>query len=219
MKKIKPKVMVAVPCMEKIDWETVLALFNLPRGTKNAEVHFVPHSGSLVYNARNIFCNTAVQEDYDYIMFIDSDMIFPANVIDKLLALDADVATAVCYGRAGNHNPQVYVEMQPATKDNPNTVSRRPDSVEGVFEIRACGMACCLVGVGLIKEMQSRGINPFEPFGNLGEDFSFCVRAQALGAEMYADGTIPIYHKGVAYYGKEHWVKDPPPPSCEDEKK
>lgn len=205
----KPKVMIAVPCMEKIDYETVMCLMKLPAGTTKADVHARFISGSLIYDARNTFCMDAVKEKFDYIMFIDSDMLFPANVIDRLIDLNADIATAVYYGRTGNYAPQVYTEMLPTTEQRLETVSQRPDNVDGVFEIKACGMACCLVSVGLIKEMFARNINPFEPFGHLGEDFSFCVRAYDLGAEIVADGTIPIYHKGIAYYGKEHWVKDP----------
>lgn len=204
----KPKVMVAVPCMEKIDWETVTALLNLPAGTKNAELHMRTKNGSLIYDARNDFCTQAVREKFDYIMFIDSDMIFPSNIIDKLLALDADIATAVCYSRQGKHNPQVYTQMLPSDDEHPFTRSTRATDVEGVFEIKACGMACALVSVGLIREMFNRNINPFEPFGHLGEDFSFCVRANELGAEIVADGSIPILHKGVAYYGKDEWVRE-----------
>ena len=210
-KERKPKVMVAVPCMKEINYRTVRSLFALPRVT-NAELHYESIEGSLVYIARNDFCEMAVTQGYDYIMFIDSDMVFPSNVINKLIALDADVATAVCYGRTGNHAPQVYSEMKPATWFRKNPISKRCDNVDGIFEIKGCGMACCLIGVGLIREMLKRNIRPFEPFNGLGEDFAFCVRARKLGAVMLADGSIPIGHIGEAIYTKEDWVKDTPTP-------
>lgn len=202
----KPKVLVAVPCMATIPYETVVALMNIK--SDRAELHLEFISGSLVYDSRNEFCSMAVKGNYDYIMFIDSDMVFPGNIIDRLMALDADIATAVCYGKVEPHNPQVYTEMKPTTWYRKKTISQRPASMDGVFKIKACGMACCLVSVGLVKEMFRRNINPFEPFGHLGEDFAFCVRAHKLGAVMLADGSINIGHIGREIFTKEHWRKD-----------
>ena len=203
---MKPKVMSAVPNMGHIHHLTVNSLFALPSVTE-AELHYESIAGSLIYDARNEFCSMAVKGNYDYVMFIDSDMVFPANVINKLIALNADVATAVCYGRIGQHNPQVYTEMKPTTWYRKETASKRPKSVDGIFKIKACGMACCLVSVGLIREMFRRNINPFEPFGHLGEDFSFCVRAHKMGAVMLADGSIPIGHVGESVFTKADWVQ------------
>lgn len=203
---MKPKVMVAVPCMKELPFETVYALLHLRSEVADLELDFI--EGSLVYDARNEFCRRAVQNGFDYIMFIDSDMVFPLKVVDKLLALNADVATAVCYGRTGKHEPQVYKEMKPSTWYRKYVIVDRCTDVEGVFPIKACGMACCLIKTSLIKKMYKHNWNPFDPFGHLGEDFSFCARARRLKAKILADGSMTIGHIGVKAFTKEDWERD-----------
>lgn len=202
----KPRVYVAVPCMKEIPFETVFALTHLTSELADMELDFI--EGSLVYDARNEFCRRAVQNGFDYIMFIDSDMVFPAKVVDRLLRHDADIVTAVCYGRTGKHEPQVYKEMKPSTWYRKYVIVDRCTDVDGVFSIKACGMACCLIKTDLIKKMFNRNMNPFDPFGHLGEDFSFCVRARRFKAKMIADGTITIGHVGKEVFTKEDWVKE-----------
>ena len=205
----KPKIMVAVPCMETIPYQTVVSLMALQA---DAELHLEFISGSLVYDARNQFCEKAVNEGYDYLMFIDSDMTFPANTITTLLRHDADIATAVCYGRIGTHSPQVYVDMKPKGLFRKEPLCKRAENINGVFPIKACGMACCLIKTNVIRKAIKKYGYPFEPFGGLGEDFAFCYRINKLGAWMVADASIPIGHIGVTEYTAKDWVKDTPTP-------
>lgn len=202
----KAKVMVAVPCMDYIHYLTAISLGGLPNAT-DAEVHLRYKSGSLVYIARNAFCEEAVNGGFTHLLFIDSDMVFPPKTLQYLLNHDKDIATAVCYARSGNHEPQVYTEMKPATETE-NFHYVRAENVDGVFPIEACGMAVCLIKTDLIRKMLEDNVNPFEPFGCLGEDFSFCVRAREYGAEIVADGTFPIGHVGSAIFTKEDWIKE-----------
>jgi len=202
----KPKILVGIPCMEKVCSLTDISVGNLPNAT-DAEIHLRYGDGSLVYVSRNALCQEAVEGDYTHLFFVDSDMVFPPKTLTWLLAHDKDIATAVCYARGGNHEPQVYTDMKPATKKR-GAVAVRATDVDGVFPIKACGMAVCLIKVDLIRKMFENGINPFEPFGGMGEDFSFCVRAQKLGASMIADGTFPIGHIGTYIYTKKDWIRD-----------
>ena len=68
------KTLIAIPCMDTIPvgfMQSILYL-NKPEGTS---VCFRPNS--LIYDSRNILSLTAIQEGYDRVLWVDSDMMFP----------------------------------------------------------------------------------------------------------------------------------------------
>ncbi len=194
------KILVGMPTLGTIPVKTVASLFALdrPAGT---EIGFV--SNSLVYDARNELCQRAVNGNFDYLFFIDSDMIFPPDTLTKLMALDTDIATAVCYARKGKHEPCVYHKVVKRNLFHDSEAEHVKQIPDGVFEVDGCGMAVCLIKIDVIKRLvkKCKG-TPFEPFGNMGEDLAFCYRARKLGFEIKADATIDIGHIGEAIITK-----------------
>ena len=39
---------------------------------------------SLIYDARNKFCQQAIEGEFDYILWLDSDMVFPSYVLRQI---------------------------------------------------------------------------------------------------------------------------------------
>lgn len=197
------KILIGMPTLGTIPVKTVASLLALdrPAGT---EIGFV--SNSLVYDARNELCQRAVNGGFDYLFFIDSDMIFPADTLTKLLALNTDIATAVCYARKGRHAPCVYKKLCKRSWLHESAAEPCSEIPNGLFEAAGCGMAVCLITAEVVKKMCKKYKNtPFEPFGNMGEDLAFCYRARKLGYRIKADGSIPIGHIGEAIITKEDY--------------
>lgn len=196
------KVLIGIPTTGAIPIKTVQSLMSLKRPAESA---FYFESFSLVYFARNDICDALLKEDWDYLLFVDSDMVFPPDSFERLMALNADIATAVYYGRSGKHQPQVYSRIYPRTNEALQICERFTEVPDGVFEVEGCGMGLCLIKREVIEAVTKEWYAPFEPLPGLGEDFSFCYKARERGFKILADSTIEVGHIGEKVYTKEDY--------------
>lgn len=67
---------------------------------------------------------------------------------------------------------------------------------EHLQKIGRCGMGCCLIKRKVLEDVFKEYKSAFAPMGELGEDFSFCERAKALGYEIYMDWFVKCSHVG-----------------------
>lgn len=200
-----PKVLIAMPCMDTIPVQTVGSLLGLDKPS-GSQIVFV--ANSLVYDARDQLCQIAINNNMDYLLFIDSDMIFPKDSLDKLIARDKDIVSGVYYARKGNHEPVVYKGIKKSPFRKPQIERFTKDELsKDFFEIGACGMGLCLIKIDVIKKIWSKKQEPFRPLKHIGEDLSFCVRAKKSGFKIYADSTIELGHIGQTTFRQSDWVK------------
>ena len=153
------------------------------------------------------FIKLALEEDYDYLFLIDSDLYVQPQTLKHLIALQKDIVSEVYWTRwqPGTFPlPQVWVtghyQMYAAQRGetlNQEEINKRTDeflqmlSVPGTYKVGMLG-ACTLVS----KKALSLGVS-FSQIYNLdlwGEDRHFCIRAAALNLELYADTHYPPYH-------------------------
>lgn len=199
------KVLIGMPALSSIPTKTVasLMLMNKPKDSRTTIV-----SNSLVYDARNSLCQEAVKDGFDYLLFIDSDMTFPPDVIERLVNVNADIATGVCYGRRFPHGPVVYKDVKPRTLFHDSSAEPFTEIPDGIFEVKACGMAMCLIKVDVVKALCKHYRNtPFEPSKNMGEDLTFCYRARKMGFKIMADSSFEVGHIGEAVYTRKDYAR------------
>src|SRR5207249_1876609 len=112
------RVLLGLPVYDKPEVEMVTSLFDMTVTTKHAcRVWF--QSGSLVHRARSIMAAKALEADWDYILFIDGDMKFPADALDRLLKHNVDVVGALCTMR----QPPFLPTMAKFTHDDQGRVT------------------------------------------------------------------------------------------------
>ena len=92
------KTMVCVPCMDTVQTDFVRSLVAM-RPVGDVVPEFV--AGSVVYHSRNRLAQKAVDEGYDYTMWLDSDMVFPPNLMEVLMEdmTGKNLVTGVCHMR------------------------------------------------------------------------------------------------------------------------
>ncbi len=127
-----------------------------------------------------------LEGDCDYLLFLDSDIMVPEDVIEKLIKHDKPIISAICLTE---QNLTGKNEVWPALRmksEKEGFVHPVPiDFVLGdnLLEIAACGFGCCLIKrnvVEAIKELKRSE-------GNLGgEDFLFCYDALKKGFKTFA---------------------------------
>lgn len=191
------KILIGIPCMDKIPVETVASLESLKKPA-GSEIQFV--SNSLVYDARNQLTQEAINKGFDYLLFIDSDMTFSADALDRLIADDKDIVSGVYYARKGNHFPVLFSKIRPKTIFGKPIAEKLNVVPNGLFEIKGCGMGMCLIKVSALGKIFDRYKEPFSPLKLLGEDLSFCYRASKRGFKIYADANVELGHVGTKIY-------------------
>lgn len=154
--------------------------------------------GSLVYDARAKIFNYAKEKKAD-LFFIDSDICFPAVGFDRIVEHDADICSGLYFDRSGKGNPIAYKTIQPKTIIRKKPVVEHIDTYSDYMEVAGVGLGFCLIRNRVLESFDGK-YNPFEPFGCMGEDFSFLYRCRKKGYKIMLDTTFELKHLGEYAY-------------------
>ena len=188
------KVLIAIPCMDEIPTPFVQSLVCLkPRS--DIEYHFSFMCSSLIYDARNMLAKQALDIKADYVLWLDSDIQFKPDLLDRLMddIQDADVVTGLYFMRRAPFSPTIFKLQE--LKDGKVTLEKYLDYPEqSVFPIDAAGLGVCLMKTEVLKLVFEQYGNPFSPLPGWGEDISFFIRAGELEAKMVCDSRLTVGH-------------------------
>jgi len=210
--KSRQSVLIGVPFSRgSLEPEFMLSLINnIFDLTKNGiDGSINTQESSLISSSRN---SIAGKCDSDYLMFIDTDMVFPKDGVRRLIKANKDIIGGL-YFKKGDGNKPVIANIDPET-----------NKFVEFFEVSDEMFQCDTIGTGfmLIKKkvldafteefVRANG-KPFN-FGKIpgtdadeeSEDWAFCRRAKKLGFEVWCDPTIRIGHVGKYIYGKEDFI-------------
>lgn len=187
------KVLIAVPCMD-----TVPSLFcqSLAVLNKTEECAIAFQMGSLIYTSRNNLAAMALKNEVDYVLWLDSDMIFPSDVLKKLLEdrNKGDIITGIYYRRVAPFKPVLYSKLSIDDKGCQwEGIEEYPDEC---FEVEGCGFGCVLTPTSVFLDVTAKFGDMFAPINGVGEDLSFCWRARECGYKIIADPDIQLGHVG-----------------------
>ena len=152
-------------------------------------------------DARNTVAQTALDKDFDFVFFMDSDMSFPKGALAMLfrhrLYLDDDVAVigGIYCSRSNDHRWHVYdwEEEKACWK------SKRFNLNSGLHKVDAIGTGCMLIDVNVFKIL---GMPWFEykyqqiegKWERQSEDMVFCNKCKEAGIPIYADSEVICGH-------------------------
>ena len=197
------KTMVCVPCMDTVQTDFVRSLVAM-RPVGDVVPEFV--AGSVVYHSRNRLAQKAVEEGYDFTLWLDSDMVFPPNLMEVLMEdmTGKNLVTGVCHMRRPPYRPCIWKTLRQGIDMEENQSVGYDDYPRGgMFQVEGCGFACIMVRTGVIKDVIARYSEAFAPLPGYGEDLSFCIRARGCGYDIWVDPTIEVGHKGSIIVNKE----------------
>jgi len=184
------KTLICVPCYDMMESGFVECLYKM---RKVGQVDLEILAGSLIYDARNRLADKAVKGNYDYILWLDSDLIFAEDaLIDLFEAIKGkDFVSGVYYRRKPNHQPCLYKTLRMGL-DGP-TSEDFDEIPEGEFEIEGCGFGMVLMKTEIIKAI---GAGAFSPINGFGEDLSFCLKARRAGYQLFGTSKVKCGHIG-----------------------
>ena len=193
------KILIAVPCMDSVPSQFAQSLAVL---TKVEDCAIAFQMGSLIYTSRNNLASMAVQKGVDYVLWLDSDMIFPNDVLKKLLEdrEKGDIITGIYYRRVAPFKPVLFSKLN---IDENGCEWEGYDSYpeDEIFEVEGCGFGCVLTPTSVFLDVMAKYGDMFAPIGGVGEDLSFCWRARSCGYKIVADPNVQLGHVG-------HYVVD-----------
>jgi GT2 family glycosyltransferase len=203
------KTMIAVPCMDQVQTEFCKSLCNLKH------IGSVKHSFtscSLIYQARTDLGQIAIQEKSDFVLWLDSDMVFRPDLLIRL-SKDMDegreMVSAVYFKRKPPFTPICYKTLEYSEHDNKPAYKLEPYldyPKDDVFQAAGCGFGAVMMTTDLIRKVAERFGYPFSPMMGIGEDLSFCWRVNQLGVPIWCDSRIKVGHSGVMTVTEETYL-------------
>lgn len=190
-------IILCMPCKSDIPVETS----NCVMATNVSAVRVM--QGSLIDDMRDMMAKDTIKDGYTHLLFIDSDMVFKNEDIERLIADDKDVVTGICFKRVFPYTPAIYRSEE----ENYKIYADYPQ--DSLFEVDACGMAFCLIKVEALKAVLDHYGTMFMRDYPLGEDMSFCKRWKSLSKDnkIYCDSRAKIGHIGTAIITEETYKK------------
>lgn len=236
------RVLVSVPAWGEIYPEAYINhVASLMRETKSSkdtgiELVFAPMIRSAICCARNELVRTMKRLDCTHLFFMDDDMLMPENAIHRLVRVNGDIVSGLCYLRTPPHFPSMFIDPDDGTgkiyfiQDWPKNQTIQVDAV---------GSACVLIKRHVfekIEELEFPGDRVTCPECNhihmpwpvkaaneglwylygkarpgehtVGEDIFFCKLARQAGFKIFVDTSVEFGHIGPPMvYDSEYFEK------------
>lgn len=156
----------------------------------NAEIRFETMEGYQIPFARNQVVENALKNKSDYIFFLDVDMVFPPNVLIKLLSYKKQIVNALAFRRQYPHFPAVFKWNQ--ENNCYETIHYKQNS--GLIECDATGMACILIETSVFKQLE----RPWYYYKDnlFSSDLTLCSHIKEKNIPIFVDTSTTIGHIG-----------------------
>lgn len=218
-----PILAVCVPCLDT--W-TAFTAFDMTALFAELHQHPIPiykhqgihgclhprliiHQSSVLPLSREILVMKALELGAEWILFLDSDMRFPADLVHFLLSHKVDIVSCQYAKKSGPKQP--VIDYDPEAGE-----------LKGLVNTQAIATGCCLIRADVFRRIPrpwfafvsgAEEHRPGDPTSTvLGEDIYFSRKAMACGYRLYVDFNLSkhIGHVGPVqfYLDGPRWAKD-----------
>lgn len=169
-------------------------------------VKIVVEPYTYIHVARTNILTKAISLNATHVLFIDDDMIFGKDALDKLLSHNKEIVGGLYYKRIAPHTPVIYRQV------GQELIIPADFPQDRLFDVDAIGTGFLLIDINVFKNSEP----PFFYYGkpkdfglkqndlyDLGEDTTFCLKMRREGKRIWVDPTIPLGHRGSKVFSKE----------------
>lgn len=209
------KILIAIATEANVCNDTMMSIYNMKKPENTETTLCIIHSYNIA-DGRNQLVDIMLQGDYDYIFFVDSDVVLPVNALDDLYHMQWYFCTGT-YPRK---------ELDTLTRDDPFTTLYRHAEINKtsycpyfmpfselpenqLTQVDCCGFGCVLLRRDLFEKLDK----PYFFFAHeecgpdgsgqpycIGEDMYFCRQVVQKGLEIWAHGNVICGHVGNFMY-------------------
>jgi hypothetical protein len=197
----KKKILIAVPCKDMMYSHFAYCLqelveYHTRRGIET-QVEF--NMGTLIGSQREKLADKALEVEATHILWLDSDMMFPKTICEKLLSHDLDFV-------ACNYSTRALPTRSVAFAEIGEWDSFIGKDETGLISIAGVGLGCALIKTAMLDDIPK----PWFPItynvdanDYLGEDMNFCQKIIESGyvVAIDCDASREVYHIGSIAFG------------------
>lgn len=185
------KLAICVPSGEMVhmDFAVSLSAMLARLGVQRVRCSIYNAKTTILSKGRQTLVNQALSTGSTHILFLDSDMSFPADTAFRLLQHDLDIVGAAYPTRREERL------MNSAQKRWGERLKAGPD--DGVVEVDYIGFGVILFRAEVFRRIEKpwfpieyRGVDPEKGEIWVGEDFGFCEKARAAGYRVHVDAGL-----------------------------
>jgi len=218
----KPSLYIAMPCYDMVKINTMISMVKLIAQLTHAGIKMEVNTMKSPYiaYARNILTARFMKSDYDYLLFVDSDVEFEPECPLRMLVAQKDI---VCTPYRIKTKDPAQVKYTTTVKDTQNV----PILPGGLIEILQGPAGMMMIHRRVfeklmkerpdleIKTQQHKDLFPkdlkifsfwdctFKDGIWTGDDIAFCNLARSVGFKLHANIESPLTHHGsYGYQGK-----------------
>ncbi len=186
------KIIIGMPSTEMMKAKTAHAIGCLAI-TNHDIIDFLMMQSCDISASRTWLVRQSLEKGATHLLFIDSDMLFPPETLDRLLAHDKDIIGV-------EYNKRKF-PIQTVTSYLPDVEKSETEP----FRVAVVGTGVMLIKLALFadpkldKNWFSFGRNALGE-NVIGEDGWFCNTARDAGYDVWVDPTIKVYHLGEYGY-------------------
>lgn len=193
------KLSILVPTRDMIHSQFSYCLTHLYNTTKEngIDTYLFFDSSTILLNQRERLIEQAIQNNSDYVLWLDSDMMFPSTTALRLLNHNKDVVGCNYMKRTSDKKSVAYKKLNDWDSWLPMKVENELIKVEGV------GMGCILMKTSVFQKLKK----PYFEFTYrkdtkdwFGEDFNLQKKLRKEGYEIYIDTLLSMDVKHVGVY-------------------
>ena len=196
------RVAICVPVRDNVTagFSYSLAMLMKKCGEANLKISLHYNIGSEVAMQRQQLVEEALETNPTHILWLDSDMKFPADILNRLLAHKKDVVACNYSTRAEPLCPVAFTSE--------GDLESRLHKTTGTSSVFAVGLGCMLVNTDVFNKIDSPyfSVEWNEDYTNLvGEDIYFCKKLHTKGYDILIDNEASqmIAHIGTKFYKLE----------------
>jgi hypothetical protein len=203
---VKPiKLSILVPTRDMVHSHFAYSLSQLVKTTTEAgiDTYLYFDSSTILLNQREKLIEEAIKVESDYVLWLDSDMMFPSNVVLRLLSHNKDIVACNYMKRSIPMKTVAYTDLN-------NWDSWVPlEPKEELVKVQGVGMGCMLMKTKVFQDLTK----PYFEFRYkedtqdwFGEDFILLDKLQKNNYEIYIDTilSMDIKHMGIYAFGVKY---------------
>jgi hypothetical protein len=200
----KGKLAVCIPTRDVLHSAHAMCLTELVKFNtmNNLDTHVFMDASTVLLTQRERLASMALEVDADYLLWLDSDITFPATTAVRLMAHEEPIVAAnyirrqlpakgVAYEKIGNWQDPLPFKVY-----------------DELVEVQGIGMGCMLMKTSVFNEIPKPWFEfTFSPETNdfLGEDMNLCKKLAKAGYTVKVDTVLSqeLRHLGTWAFGPE----------------
>lgn len=164
------------------------------------DVYTFYDSSTILLNQRNNLVKMALELQAEYVLWLDSDMVFPSSTLTRLLSHKKDIIGCNYMRRSLPLKTVTYTDIR-------NWNSWVPlETDQDIIEVDGTGMGCLLMKTEIFTKIKKPYFKfTYQPLtdDHLGEDFTLLQDLKKLDYKVYVDSVLSreIRHLGTFGFG------------------